>query len=283
MQRISTFIGGVLAVVAMVALAIFALQNTQSVQVSFLGTTFATAPALVALAAAMAALLVAIVLLLPSRVAAGRRSSALSAQYAQREQELTSIRTAHTELGSQHEIVLADYTRLRDEHGRILAERDELLARLAPPAPAPEPAMATPEFVQDTAQDTVIATSMESPAENPAENAAPAAEPVQLVADVGPDVVPDVTADVVREDVVVAQATPAGGALPVLDLTSDAPPVADPAQDVVLVSTASAAPAAPDAADLATNSATSGLEAQGPEALVAKAVQAAPDAGTAEA
>lgn len=247
MQRISTFIGGVLAVVAVVALAIFALQNTQSVQMSFLGATFASAPSVVALAAALVALLVAFMLLLPSRVATGRRSSLLSTKYAQQEKDLTSLREAHTQLGAQHEIVLADFTRLRDEHGRILGERDDLLARLAPAAPLASAATAeSPELVQDTA----TATLMERPIM--------VADPAQMAAEVG--------SEDVREDVIVAQGTPVTSALPVLDLLPTPPLAAESTQDVVLASTAPADATGAAASDLAANA--SSVEADVPEALM---------------
>jgi uncharacterized integral membrane protein len=121
MRALLRFIGTVLLVAAVVVLAIFSIQNTQTVRATFLGHTFSAGLWWLVLGAAILGFLLAAILVTPRWISAGWRDRMLRRTTQVREREIQSLR-------SQYDRIRAEHDRLLAEHRQVVAERDRLRA-----------------------------------------------------------------------------------------------------------------------------------------------------------
>ena len=141
MRAIGGFLLGIVAAVLLVAFGLFALENGQMTQFSFLGNTMRMNLWLLVGIPAVIGFLLALLLVTPARAAGDRHGSALRGQYRSLERELADqrrqIETLHTE-----------NSRWQTRYQQMVAERNDLNTRLATVQQAAMPVRDTP--VRDT-------------------------------------------------------------------------------------------------------------------------------------
>ena len=144
MRALIRLIGTVLVVGVVVVLAIFALQNTQEVHASFAGQVFSGGLWWFVICAAILGFVLALVLAIPSWIAAGWRGRML---------RRTSAR--HERLLGEHRQVVAELDRLRAGAGG---------AEAAAPTAVQQPAPTVPPDAAHAANDTPAAPLPHQPA-----------------------------------------------------------------------------------------------------------------------
>ncbi|HEV8189898.1 MAG TPA: LapA family protein, partial [Ktedonobacterales bacterium] len=127
MRTLSSLLLGLVAIVLVVALVIFALQNTGPVPLHFLGYGATGSIWWIALGAAALGFVVAYLLMLPGRVAASWRSQGLSRQMQRQDQELATARQQQAEVDAERTRLQQQYEQLQAQHDRLADERGSLV------------------------------------------------------------------------------------------------------------------------------------------------------------
>lgn len=207
MRSIINFLGGIIAAIVVIIMAIFVIQNTTGQNWHFLSGNFTANMGWVAGGAFILGFALAFLVLLPGRVASSYRGWSLGRQHQRTTQELEGLRAErerlgveHDRLGDEHQRLGAEHARLLSDHRQVLAERDQMRTRLAAvaaattarptspvtastPAPTPAPARAVdPTPVAATAPASIDGTrpTAADRAEEPLAPAAATARPTPL-------------------------------------------------------------------------------------------------------
>ncbi|MGZ3582670.1 MAG: lipopolysaccharide assembly protein LapA domain-containing protein [Ktedonobacterales bacterium] len=125
MQRFSTTISSLVAVVILVILALFAFTNQLPLQVQFLRWTFDANLWWVVVGSVLLGALCALLLLAPGRLAAAWRNRSFRREQTHR--ELDSLRGEHATRASwdqERAALVAENQRLQAENQRLQAKRD---------------------------------------------------------------------------------------------------------------------------------------------------------------
>ena len=151
MRAIGCFLLGVVAAVLVVAFGLFAMENGQVTQFSFLGNTMRMSLWLLVGIPAVIGFLMALLLVTPARAAVDRQGSMLRGQYRSLERELANQQQQNEQLHTEN-------SRLQEQHQQLVAERDDLHSRMAAAqqaiaVPARETERETPEY-NDTPTQT---------------------------------------------------------------------------------------------------------------------------------
>jgi hypothetical protein len=135
MRVLIAFFVGIVTAAVVAGLGVLVIQDSQSEQYTFLGLTLAADKGVVVAGAAAVGFVLAVLLLLPGRIASAWHRAHIRQQTRTLEERLHVLREeqAHLHGGLQ---------RLVEEHGQVL---DRVLPSSSPsPAPAPAPAPASP-------------------------------------------------------------------------------------------------------------------------------------------
>lgn len=124
MRTVIQWVLGVIALLLVIALAVFVAQNVAALSLQFLGATFTAPVWLVALAAALAGFLVALLLILPGRVMVGHHRRRLDRQVNAREQALQDLQTRYAQVQQERD-------QLAESERHVAMERDRLREQLA--------------------------------------------------------------------------------------------------------------------------------------------------------
>lgn len=119
MQRFSKTVSRLLALVVVVFLAVFIVENLFQVRAQFLGLAFTASLWWLVVGAALLGSLCSFLLLAPGRVAAGWRNRSLVREHAH--QELDSLRSQHAARASWEE----ERTALTTENQRLQAQKHD--------------------------------------------------------------------------------------------------------------------------------------------------------------
>lgn len=128
MRIISSLLVGMIAAAIIAALGIAATQNLQRDQLTLASTTLQTNTGWLIVSAAALGFLVALLLLVPGRLASAWRRRSLSRQGQQLQDTVALLRE--------------QYAQIQGSHQRLLEERQHLLAQLVPTAV--DPGISTP-------------------------------------------------------------------------------------------------------------------------------------------
>lgn len=109
---------------------IFLVQNLHTEQLVFFGRVYVTNFALALAGAAVLGFLLALVLVVPSRIATALYARALERELGQLEQKVAQGSEQREHLLERQERLLLRYERLFADHGEMVAERDRLRAQL---------------------------------------------------------------------------------------------------------------------------------------------------------
>lgn len=160
MRAIGGFILGIVAAILVVAFGIFALENGQVTQFTFLGNTMHVNLWLLVGIPAVIGFLLALLLVTPARAAGDRHGSVLRGQFRSLERDLTDQRRQNEELRTEN-------SRWQTRYQQMVAERDTLNTRLetvqqavAQPVhetpAATTPVQETPVAVTPAQRDTMV-------------------------------------------------------------------------------------------------------------------------------
>lgn len=155
MRAIGCFLLGIVAAVLVVAFGLFALENGQMTQFSFLGNTMRVNLWLLVGVPAVLGFLLALLAVTPARAAGDRHGSALRGQFRSLERDLTDQQRQNAELRTEN-------NRWQARYQQLVAERDNLNTRLATvqqaaALPAHEtPVATTPAATTPAQRDTMV-------------------------------------------------------------------------------------------------------------------------------
>ncbi len=157
MRAIGGFILGIVAAVLVVAFGLFALENSQMTQFTFLGNTMHVNLWLLVGIPAVIGFLLALLMVTPARAAGDRHGWALRGQYRSLERDLADQRRQNEELRTEN-------SRWQTRYQQVVAERDNLSTRLETVQQAvAQPALETPAATTP-AQETPVAATPVTPA-----------------------------------------------------------------------------------------------------------------------
>lgn len=125
MQHFSNNVSRILALVVVVALAVFVVENLSQVRAQFLGLAFTADLWWIVVGAALLGALCSFLLLAPGRVAAGWRNRSLVREQAHH--ELDSLRNQHTARANWDE----ERAALTAENQRLQAQQDQSMSPTA--------------------------------------------------------------------------------------------------------------------------------------------------------
>jgi uncharacterized integral membrane protein len=163
MRTVIAFLVGILTAAVVAALGVLVVQNTQSEQFTFLGATFSGDKGGVVAGAAALGFILAVLLLLPGRLASAWHRAHSHQQTRTLEQRLLAQREQYAQLHGGHQ-------RLVEEHGLVL---DRVLpAPASPRLPTPPAGGHTSQTAPQTSPQTVPLATGGEPADAPV--AAPA-------------------------------------------------------------------------------------------------------------
>ncbi len=128
MRLLTCVISFALFTVLSSVLVLFIAQNLHHEEIAFFGLAYSTNLALLIAAAATVGFVLALLLLLPSRVAVGLYSRALYREAFQLEHRLALLLEQRDRWLDQHENVLDDREQMLQQFHRLLSERDRLLS-----------------------------------------------------------------------------------------------------------------------------------------------------------
>ncbi len=152
MRAIGGFLLGIVAAVLVVAFGIFALENGQVTQFTFLGNTMHVNLWLLVGIPAVIGFLVALLLVTPARAAGDRHGSMLRGQFRSLERDLADQRRQNEELRTEN-------SRWQTRYQQVVAERDTLNTRLETVQQAvAQPALETPAATAPVQETPVVAT-----------------------------------------------------------------------------------------------------------------------------
>ncbi len=147
MRAIGCFLLGIVAAVLVVAFGIFALENGQMTQFTFLGNTMRINLWLLVGIPAVVGFLVALLAVTPARAAGDRHGTVLRGQFRSLERDLADQRRQNEELRTEN-------SRWQARYQQVVAERDTLNTRLE----TVQQAVAQPAHVTPAATTPVTAT-----------------------------------------------------------------------------------------------------------------------------
>ncbi len=127
MRALTGFIVALLAIVIIVALAIFAIQNLNPVNAHFLGYAFTPNLWWIVVGCAVLGFLLAAIVLAPGRFAAGWRARSLARSHAQTEAELAALQEQHAQLQAERDRLAAQQSGLQAERDQLYAQREQQL------------------------------------------------------------------------------------------------------------------------------------------------------------
>lgn len=130
MRAIGCFLLGVIAAVLVVAFGVFALENGQVTQFTFLGNTMRANLWLLVGIPAVVGFVLALLVVTPARAAGDRSGSTLRGQYRSLERDLANQQRQNEELRVEN-------SRLQARYDQALAERNALNSRLVAAQQAP--------------------------------------------------------------------------------------------------------------------------------------------------
>lgn len=138
MRALRIAVVGVLSVLIIVVLALFAMENVQRVPAHFARGSFTPTLWWLSIGSAVLGCALAVLLFAPGRVAARWHARSLSRERVWLEIELEALRVEHGKLRSEYEAqqaeretLRAQYADLQTEHNDVRTERDQLRDRLA--------------------------------------------------------------------------------------------------------------------------------------------------------
>jgi uncharacterized integral membrane protein len=134
MRTVIAFLVGIGTTAVVAGLGVLVVQNTQSEQLTFLGTTLSVDTGGVVAGAVALGFVLAVLLLLPGRLASAWHRARVYQQTRTLEEQLVALREEHARLHGGHQ-------RLVEEHGQVL---DRVLP--SPRFPLPPPARQTPQM-----------------------------------------------------------------------------------------------------------------------------------------
>jgi uncharacterized integral membrane protein len=135
MRTVIAFFVGILTAAVVAGAGVLVVQNTQSEQFTFLGATVSGNKGGVVAGAVLVGFVLAVLLLLPGRLASAWHRAHIHRQARTLEQRLVALREEHAQLNGGHQ-------RLAEEHGLVL---DRVLpSPSSPRSPAPQPAGQAP-------------------------------------------------------------------------------------------------------------------------------------------
>lgn len=115
MRVLTSFLIGILAAATVAAFVVLVMQNSQGVQLGFLGTTAQLNAGGAVAGAGAVGFLLALLLLLPGRLASAWRTANLSRQGQSQEKRLAALREQYAALQGSHQ-------RLLDEHQQVMGQ-----------------------------------------------------------------------------------------------------------------------------------------------------------------
>ena len=152
------FLVGILTAAVVAALGVLVVQNAQSEQLTFLGATFSGDKGGVVAGAAAVGFILAVLLLLPGRLASAWHRAHSHRQTRTLEQRLLALGQEHAQLHGGHQ-------RLVEEHGLVL---DRVLPSPASPRlPTPSAEGRTSQTAPQTSPQTVPLATDGEPADTP--------------------------------------------------------------------------------------------------------------------
>jgi uncharacterized integral membrane protein len=125
MRAFGSFILWLLALLIVVVLVIFAIENVAPVSAHFLGYGFTTALWGIVAACAVLGFVLALLLMTPGRLSAGWRARSLSRSHAQTERELAALQERHAQLRIEHDQLAASHTGLQAERDQLATQREQ--------------------------------------------------------------------------------------------------------------------------------------------------------------
>jgi uncharacterized integral membrane protein len=170
MRIVIAFLVGILTAAVVAALGVLVVQNTQSEQFTFLGATFSGDKGGVVAGAAAVGFILAVLLLLPGRLASAWHRAHSHRQTRTLEQRLLALGQEHAQLHGGHQ-------RLVEEHGLVLdrvlpapatpATLASLASLASPRLPTPQAGGHTSQTAPQTSPQTVPLATGGEPADTP--------------------------------------------------------------------------------------------------------------------
>jgi uncharacterized integral membrane protein len=130
MRTVIAFCVGIITAGVVAGLGVLIVENTQSAQFTFLGATLSAAQGAVVAGAVALGFVLAVLMLLPGRLASAWHRAHIRRQTRTLEERLRALREEHAQLHGGHQ-------RLVEEHGLVLNR--VLPSPSAPRSPAPAP------------------------------------------------------------------------------------------------------------------------------------------------
>jgi uncharacterized integral membrane protein len=125
MRAFGRFILWLLALLIVVALVVFAIQNVAPVSAHFLGYAFTGDLWMIVAACAVLGFVLALLLMTPGRLSAGWRARSVSRSHAQTERELAAVQARHAQLQMEHDRLAASHAGLQAERDQLAAQREQ--------------------------------------------------------------------------------------------------------------------------------------------------------------
>jgi uncharacterized integral membrane protein len=162
MRTVIAFFVGIVTAAVVAGLGVLVVQDTQSEQLTFLGITMSAARGVVMTGAVAVGFVLAVLLLLPGRIASAWHRARIRQQTRALEERLRALREEHAQLHGGHQ-------RLVVEHGLVLdrvlpSPQGSRSAAASPSGQTPhapqassQPVSATNEQVQPAAREEAVA------------------------------------------------------------------------------------------------------------------------------
>jgi hypothetical protein len=173
MRIVIAFFVGIVTAAVVAGLGVLVIQDRQSEQVTFLGLTLWGDKGVVVAGAVAVGFVLAVLLLLPGRIASAWHRARIRQQTRTLEGRLRALREAHAQLHGGHQRLVEEYGLVLD---RVLPSPPSSRSPTPAPVPASPPAGQTPQTSSQPAPPTVLVAIEVVPPAAPVEVATQPAE-----------------------------------------------------------------------------------------------------------